>query len=297
MSTNPAFALSESEEASWQAMASNTPAEAPENSPETPPEIISDDEIELSDGADDAPKEKERPKFVPHQALHEERERRKTLEKDLQASREREARFDERFKMLQEMNRQPEPEQKSVLDDPVGALERLTQEREQERRQAAERKAGEDAWNDFTTAYAGKVAEFKQSQPDFDDAYAFLSNHRFQELIEAGYHPAQAKAQATQDEANIVWQAMQSGTNPGEILLKLAKHRGWAKKAPASSRSSEEQIDKIADAKARNGSFTGSGGHSATDEMTGERLARMSNADFDAWTTKNPAKFKRLAGG
>lgn len=300
--SNPAFTLSESEEASWQAMSSDTPAE----------EQVSvggleigdadqTDEIELSDGAEETPaKEKERPKFVPHQALHEERERRKALEKEVQTAREERARFDERLKVIQEMNRRPEPqpEQKSVLDDPVAALERLTQEAEDAKRQTQEREQGQRAWQDFTSAYAAKVEEFKQIEPDFDDAYKFLSNHRFQELIEAGYPPAQAQAQAQQDEANIVWQAMQKGVNPGETLLKIAKHRGYAKKAVApAARTSEEQIDKIADAKARNGSFTGSGGGPGNDEMNADRLARMPQAEFDAWCNKHPSKAKRLMGG
>ena len=46
----------------------------------------------------------------------------------------------------------------------------------------------------------------------------------------------------------------------------------------------------------RSQTLSGTGGGAAPTEMTASRLLAMSNDEFDAWTTKNPAKAARLMG-
>jgi hypothetical protein len=249
-------------------------------------------------------KQEEQRKTVPHGAFHEERERRKAAEAEIAKLREERARFDERLKVIQELQRPKEEEPDLGPDpetDPVGAINWLRQQRAQGaelmRRQQVEHEEAQRQQavrTHLIETYQADANQFRQTNPDFGDAYQHLLTSRQQELAAIGYTPAEIHAAIQEDELAIAHRALTNGKSPSEVIYRLAKQRGYAKKASAAD--AGDKIERIADGQERGKSLGAIGGGVAPTEMTAERLLKMSNAEFDEWTSKHPAQAKRLMG-
>jgi len=296
--------LTQEEEAVFAAM--QTEAEAPET--------VETEQIEPAEGQEQpATKEKpvetaeQRTKTVPHAALHEERERRKATEAENARLREERARFDERLKVIQELNA-PKPQEPDLGPDPeadpVGAIRWMREQQakrgEQDRRSAAEQEETQRQQamrSHLIEAYKADANQFRQQTPDFGDAYQFLLQSRQAELSAIGYSPAEINAAIQEDELAIAHRALSNGRSAAEVVYNLAKGRGYAKKEAADpNEDAGKRIEKIAEGQERGKSLAQAGGTAAGTEMTAERLLKMSNAEFDEWTTKHPAQAKRLMG-
>ena len=251
--------------------------------------------------------QEQRSKTVPHAALHEERERRKSVEAENVRLREDRARFDERLKVIQELNRPKEQESDLGPDpetDPVGAINWMRNQQakwaEQSRQvtaQQAEQQRQQAMRASLVDAYRADANQFRAATPDFNDAYAYLLKARQEELAAIGLSPSEIAYSVEQDELGIAERALTSGRSPAEVMYKIAQGRGYAKKAAADPNADAGQrIEKIAEGQERGKSLTQAGGGAAGTEMTAERLLKMSNAEFDEWTTKHPAQAKRLMG-
>lgn len=300
--------LTQEEEAVFAAM--QTGAEAPETEQT---EQIESSETEGQSGQATA-KEKQaeavdqRTKTVPHAALHEERERRKATEAENARLREERARFDERLKVIQELNK-PKPEEPDLgpdpESDPVGAIKWMREQQarlsEQGRRGAAQQEEAqrEQAMRaHLVDAYRADANQFRQQNPDFGDAYQHLLTTRQAELAAIGYTPAEINEAIHADELAIAHRALSNGRSAAEVVYNLAKQRGYAKKAAADpNEDASKRIEKIAEGQERGKSLAQAGGTAAGTEMTAERLLKMSNAEFEDWTSKHPAQAKRLMGG
>lgn len=301
--------MSKSEEAAFASM-QNEQAAAPE--PEAPEAEPSEPEAEVeAEAADDGrPRADERPKFVPHAALHEERTRRQALEAELGKAREERARFDERLKIIQEMNQrreEPAAEEKPDPDDYVGRLEyaerKLQEMQDGTVKQAEQTEAQRQAQArhaHLVSAATEDVEKFKAVAPDYMDARSFYWNQRGPELMALGYSQQEAIQIIERDELSIASQAFQRGKSPAETLYNIAKVRGYTGKAAANGNGAEdgaaEHVERVATGQQRSATLSGTGGGAAPTEMTVTRLLAMSNDEFDAWTTKNPARAARLMG-
>ena len=94
------------------------PAAEPASTAAEPP--AAEPETGEPEAAPDAQPRDEKGKFVPHGALHEERERRKAVEKERDELRERFARGDERLRILSEaMQRPAAPAQPAATPEPA----------------------------------------------------------------------------------------------------------------------------------------------------------------------------------
>lgn len=238
-------------------------------------------------------------KVVPLAALHEERNRRKDFEKQV---RERDiaiARYEERFKLVEEQGKKAAPEPVDRNADPFAYINQVgdkTESIEQKlnRMETQERQRGEQ--QHVLSLYSNSVSAFKATAPDFDEAYqsAVTSRQRVYELV--GHPNPAAAAQA--DEFQLVTAALQQGKNPAEVIYEIAKAQGWQPKAkePAKGEAAAK-LDTIEKGQAANKSLQSAGGAGGPDEMTAQRLLDMPMDEFEAWTTKNPAKAKRLMGG
>jgi hypothetical protein len=152
----------------------------------------------------------------------------------------------------------------------------------------------------FVDKYRSDADAFEQTNPDFKAAYNFLLNSRAAELKAIGYDTPQALHEALiADEMAIAQMAFQKGTSPAELLYKLANQRGYKKEAAAEpgKGTAAEKLEMIERGQAANKSLSNAAGSSGDPEMTAEALIAMSAEEFEAWTTKNPAKAKRLFGG
>lgn len=300
--------MSKDEETAFASMRNETivsQAAEPEPEEAEQPESVDD---EADEAAQAAVEGQGRVKTVPHQALHQEREEHRKTQAELSRLREERARFDERLKVIQEMNRpQPVEEQKPDPEDWTGRLEYA--ERKLAEMQAGATKQAEQTEAQrqeqarhahLATTAREDVRAFKSKAPDYDDARLFYWNQRGPELMAHGLTQEQAVQAIEREELGIAASSFQRGVSPAETLYNIAKVRGYTRKAaPEAEEGGDEatdKVDRIATGQARSATLSGTGGGAAPTEMTAARLLAMSNSEFDTWTTKNPAKARRLMG-
>ena len=165
-------------------------------------------------------------------AMREEREAKKTSERTLQA-------LVERLESVQQ-ERQAQPEVKVAEppnreDDPAGFLawqneQTIARLDNIEKRYQQESKVSKEQAeaNRFVTTFQTQLDQYAAQVPDYNDAAAFLGEHRDKELQSLGiYDPQQRQEMLRQDAYQIGAHAMQQGKNPGEMFYALAKLRGY----------------------------------------------------------------------
>ena len=224
--------------------------------------------------------------YVPQQALHQERERRKASDAELKQSREQYTRLDERLNILFEQAQPKEPEIPSVEQDPLGhfearskALEKtvagLSEQIEETATQRQERAKQQSIYDE----YARHAAAFKRENPDFEQAYGHFAQSLYDELEEAGYADPKSAARAL--EMDIAKNALESHQDPAEIVYRRAKKRGYAPKQQASQQmnADAEKLENVAKGQEQFKSLSNAGGGSKPD-LTLETLAKMDDDEF-----------------
>jgi hypothetical protein len=301
----PTTELSKDEEAAFAAMQAGEPIPAvPDGETgETAPGGAEDEAASPADGGGSS----ERPpsRMVPHAALHEERTRRQGLEAENRRLVEERALFEGRLQAVLGLQRQaasptqppPEPDENT---DPIGTIGHLR--RRLAAVEAGGARLGEQArdqavLNQLTAAATADAREFRARTPDYDEAYQFFLSNRDAELAFYGVPPAERAQIIDREQLQIAASAFQRGASPAQLLYDVARHRGFKGGGGGNGAAAGERIERIASGQARGRTLSGTGGGAAGPEMTAERLLKMSNAEFDAWTSRNPAKAKRLMGG
>ena len=235
----------------------------PEPQP-SPPPIPPQPEQEEEPGeppaaaADEQPPADDRPRMVPHAALHEERLRRQQLEQTLTAERKARETLEQRTNMLLErMNQSQQPQQPdqpaapAPLPDPqinpvehimarlqrgegtiqqqqemIGALTQVLQARQQQDQQAQEAQR-------IQQEAIATEQEFAARTPDYVEAVGFLHDLRNRQLRAAGWeNPAERQQIISQEAFGIMTRARQMGLNPAEIVYNLAKESGHGRSSP-----------------------------------------------------------------
>jgi len=274
------------------------------------PETEAEDTEEEAEGAVEAPEAEQtaKPKTtVPHQALHQEREERKKVQVALETERRdravERARFEERMAVINERLAPPEAAKPEIPDpdkDPIGALNALLKqegERKQRDAEAQKQTTEQRQIESFTNDYRVAAREYAAKNPDFGDAYKFLAEHRINELMLTGYDEVSAQKVLHNEELGIALTAMQAGENPGERLIKLARHRGWSKKPPvAPNGAAAAELDRLEAGQKGAKSLSQAGGGVGETGMTAASLLAMSDDEFHTWTEKHPAQTKKLLG-
>ncbi|SFG65068.1 hypothetical protein [Methylobacterium gossipiicola] len=325
------------EEAAWTAMASGeavsepanadlpatggeaaaAPVPAPTGNPQAPGEVV-DPEAEEG-GADE-----NKGKFVRHGAFHQERERRKAVERERDEFRVQMARMEERLRIASEgaqaqapAAQAPQaPAQPATPPDPnediFGAYAHLqaelaalkagqTQLTEAQKAEQAQRAEAAQR-NEVLTGYRSDVQRVMAARPEFADAYEHLFSSRIQELKLLGVPEADAVQAVREEEFGIAQAAIQAGQSPAERLMQIAQIRGFAPKAAAPAapvapaETPAEKTARIAKGQAASLSLSSAGGAPAG-ELTLEMLASMSEADFAKMEKANPARVRALMGG
>jgi hypothetical protein len=275
------------EAAQFEAMLNEQPApeSAPEPQPEPQPEPKADPAPEPAKAAEPA-KEPEKPvRLVPHQALHEERERRKQLEQrivQLEAAAQKAA--------------APEPIDPDV--DPIAALKEVREWKEQQVQHSQQIQQ----LNEFSGRVKSEEATWAAENPDYGDQIAFLRQSRHNELAALGMGHEQIGQQLMIEALQTADVAFRSGKNPGEVFTTLAVTRGWKAKEPEAektvikepSKEAAEKVDRLARGQKAATSSSGSGGGAPDDEMTVEKLLGLTGAAFDTAFAKHG---RRLMGG
>lgn len=268
----------------------------------------------------------ERGKFVPHQALHQEREEHKQSKAELNELREKIATWEERFRIVSQAAQQPEKPVENIPDPDqdifaayrysqakLQALEDKINGAEQQAREQNEAQQQETAlWN-----YWNKDAsEFAQQTPEFSEAAKWMSETRARQLRALGkslpkiYPQLQSdqgiNAQIDAELKQMVIAAHQSGTGPASLLYNVAQEWGWQAKAkeqaPAPQQAPLTLPDKLRSVQsAQEASRTvgAASGSAGGDMETLAGIMAMPRKEFEDWAKdpKNARRFEKLMGG
>jgi hypothetical protein len=256
----------------------------------------------------------EKGRFVPHQALHAEREEHKKTKSELEQIRQRQAVLDDRWNTLLKANQPAEAQQPAPPPNPeedifayskwqadqLKALQEKVDGREQqEQKTQQEQQEEQQLWGEWSQS----AQSYATQQTDFGDAVKFLSEARDRQLqalsiANPGFANEQGRVQQINNELkSIVLAAKQQGMSPAEAVYKIAQGYGYAVAAPQpvdpNTLKLPDSLAKIEAAQNASRSLAASPGRDAGDPMSAEAIANMSNAEFETWY-RDPANAKRF---
>ncbi len=306
--------LSPSESAYFESGGNTEIVAAPEPAPTPEPDPI-DPAAALA--ADLQTDRDEKGRFVPHQALHAEREEHKKTKAELETIRQRQAVLDDRWNTLLQFREQPKQETTAPPDpnedifafskwqaDRLKELEEKVTSRDKQEEQARTvAQQEQEVWNHWSES----AKAYETEKTDFGDAVKHLSDMRMKQLSGlALVEPAFASEQGRLGQINaelkqIVVGAKQAGQNPAHVVYELAKVYGFAPPAAADPGKVElpEKLAAIDAAQTASRTLTTPGGRSAAEPMTAEAIASMSAPEFEAWMKApgNERLFNKIMGG
>lgn len=265
----------------------------------------------------------EKGRFVPHQALHAEREEHKKTKAALDEISRKQAVLEDRWNTILKL-KEPQ-EQQPVVDTPpdpnedifafskwqadkIKALEeKVTGREKQEEQQRTISQQESELWNHWSES----ATSYAQEKTDFGDAVKFLSDMRTKQLTAlAAVEPSFATEQGRLNQINaelrqIVAGARQIGASPAEVVYQVAASFGYAPTGvaptPADPGKLElpEKLAQIDAAQNASRTLATPGGRSATDPLTPEAIASMTPTEFEAWikSPDNAKRFESMMGG
>ena len=253
----------------------------------------------------------EKGRFVPHQALHAEREEHKKTKAELEQIRQRQAILDDRWNTMLKASQPaeaakpeapPNPEEDIFAyskwqADQLKALQDKIESREQHETQTRQEIEQEQAlWGEWSQS----AQSYATQQTDFGDAVKFLSDARDRQLqalsiANPGFANEQGRVQQINTELKqIVLAAKQQGMSPAEAVYKIAQGYGYAVAQPDPAKLTlPDSLAKIDAAQNASRTLSAMPGRDAGDPLSAEAIANMSNTEFDAWY-KDPANAKRF---
>lgn len=252
-------------------------------------EIVTGPE-EAEDEPDDAPVSKDVEKLEriaadKSRAFKEERRKRQEAE-------ERIRQFEARLAQIESGKSKPEEIDLSQLDetaDPIGTIEALkrfamqrAQQEQAEQRHTQAQTAQQRQFQQINTRMQEYEGDFRDLNPDYDDAAAHFRQARIAEYQEQGYEGAELEEALKNELVGMVARAIQSGKDPAEVVYKLAKNRGYA--GAASKEVVDKQPNKLQTIErgqkaARSGSALS--GKTGDGSLSAESVTRLEGAAFD----------------
>jgi len=239
-------------------------------------------------------------KMVPISALHEERERRKELQRQVETVTRR---TDERLNAIaQKLAAQVEPAKREIPDpekDTVGAVKMTAEEVKilsDFKRQIEARAAQAQAVQAVLGQASQLERDFAQTTPDYHEAGAFLRAARAQELTALGLDPYRAQQIVAAESVQLAHAALQHGRNPAQVIYTLAKTRGYA--GPQRQQAADDASKLARIAKGQEAATSLGAASGAAPGRTGiEALLAMSDGDFaKALDKMSPAQLREHFG-
>lgn len=262
-------------------------------------------------------------RFVPHQALHAEREEHKKTKAELSSEREGKNLYLDRMdKLLQAFqqtlpngqvlnglaNGKTEEKKPSVLEQPpvdaeqdfIGAV-RQTQEMQRElarvyQQQLTEQQQAQQI-EQTRQVFRQSMAEFKAREPAFDDAVMHAMKVQHAVLQSQGVAEEADRVRIIEKQLQDLTQsAISAKRNPAEVLFAIAQSYGWQKQAPAAEpattpaeqqpSAAAQKIDHVAKAmKAAGGSLSNVGG-AGGETISAAQVAAMDEDEFNAFVNR-----------
>lgn len=256
-----------------------TGGEAPLEAVETPAAETPTDAPELTP---DAPKESEKPKVVPLEALHEARSINKEMREQIRQLNEQKLAMEKRFSEFMD-RANPKPPTPAFEENPAEHLRaEVTQTKAQLEQMAQATKAAQQE-QQFATWYQAQANQFSQQTPDFMDAYKTFIGARQQELENAGMAPAQIQAQIKQDEMVLAISAAKVGVNPAQMIYHAALAKGYQKAQAAPAQQATNKLETVAKGIQSSKSLSQVAGK-APENLTLEYLANMPDHEFKQYS-------------
>jgi hypothetical protein len=235
--------------------------------------------------AKDAPdKDAREGRFVPLQALQEERAEKKQLRDELRQYREWQAQLTQRLQQQVPANPQrevPDPQTKPLeyINHVLGNMQASTAELQQWRQQQELDSQQRSALRQYASWATSQEREFAKSQPEYHDAYRYAAEARDKELQALGYSdPAARSGIVRSNTAEIIHNAMQQGRNPAELVWEYARARGFAPRSARTAGDAEASAKIAAGLQAAGGKLN-KGGAGGEGEMSAKDLAGINDPD------------------
>lgn len=271
----------------------------------------------------DKPRDEKTGRFVPHQALHEEREKRKAVEREVGELKAFKAVMEDRWKTL--LAAAEKPAEKPVDEDPepdpnvdifahnawlkrqIEKERSIRSEREEAEKQSRAAQEQEQAiWSEWHQSAQAYMAE----TPDFGDAVKFMSDLRDKQLQALSFANPQLRTeqgrvqQINAELKSIIQAAKQQGLSPAQAVYELARGFGYQKAAGQPAQAQQppqmpEKLEKIARAQESSRTLGQANGKAGGDAMSIDSLSKMSQAEFNVWIASpgNDVVFRKLMGG
>ncbi len=192
----------------------------------------------------------------------------------------------------------PDPEENVVEALKYERALRLANEQQQAQRmqQYQQQQQQINFINDLKTTVEDFEAEFREANPDYDEAAEWLVDIEQKRLEMAGTPKQQAEQYAINWAINMTNMMVQQGKNPAQVAYEAAKMMGWKPKDGQSPSPAQQAINaaaqgqqKLATQKAgQEAAKTLSGGGSVAPN-NGDSLSsglQLKGAAFDAWAEK-----------
>lgn len=265
----------------------------------------------LPDQLEDQPEQAERDdkgRFVPHGALHAEREEHKKTKAALEEIQRNQAILNDRWNTLLSTGKaqQEQPKEETPPDPAVDIIgymqwqadqtkqinEKIATD-ERQRQEAAQHQQQEQV---IWSTWDNSVNQAKTAIPDFDAATGFLAQLRDNQLqafasVDPNFANPQARvAQINAELRQIIVQAKNASQDPATAVYQIAKGYGYTVAEPAPD---SNKIDKIIQAQAGSKTIAGTNGNSMADPLSAQAILDMPTAEFDAWV-QNPVNAKRF---
>ncbi|HEV7164690.1 MAG TPA: hypothetical protein VGO35_04775 [Gammaproteobacteria bacterium] len=234
-------------------------------------------------------KEGRQEKFVPLQALQQERAEKKQLREEIRQYREWQAQLAQRLQQFPHQPAQPMPDPQTkpleYINHVLGNVQATTAELQQWRQQqeqTAQQRAAAQQVSDWA---AGQEQEFAKSQPEYHEAYRYAADARDKELQALGYaDPGARAAIVRQNTAEIINNAIQQERNPAELVWEYAQARGFTSKGKRASTTlntggNEEAQAKITAGLQAAGAKLNQGGATGEGEVAAKDLASITDPD------------------
>lgn len=222
-------------------------------------------------------------RFVPLQALQEERAEKKQLREELRQYRDWQQQLAQRLQQMPatQAPQAPDPQTRPLdyINHVLGNMQNTTAELQQWRQQQEAETRQRAAVQQYASWATSQEREFSKEQPEYHDAYRYAADARDRELQALGYADASTRANIVRmNTGEIINNAIQQGRNPAELVWEYARARGFAPKGGRNSGNVEAQAKIAAGLQAAGGKLNqgGSGGES---EVSAKDLAGITDPE------------------
>lgn len=217
------------------------------------------------------------PKVVPLAALHEERERRKEMSREIERMRQDQSARDEKIeRRLAALVQAQQPQPPTFEENPAEHLR-------QQQAEAAQLQS-------IAGAVQRHEAQMLAEKPDYHAAVEFMRQQRAREFEAMGASPESAMQQANREMVEGALINARDGKNPAAVAYRMAELRGYRPAAVANGAETlQNQQRGLAAAKT-----IGSGGRTEGKPSV-QALLDMSDEEFAAATAGN--KWAKMMGG